>query len=66
MPIEQLLALYGYGGERKDDGSEDSSEGSENGEEASLAGTQARHSGDQETEDIKSDSVWETSKPESS
>lgn len=64
MPIEQLLALYGYGGERKDDGSEDSSEGSENGEEASLAGAQARHSGGQETEDIKSDSVWETSKPD--
>ena len=38
MPIEQLLALYGYGGEAKEDGGEDSNGASEKRDETSLAG----------------------------
>ena len=61
MPIEQLLALYGYGGEKKEEDSEDSSEGSEKGEETRLAGAHTHHSGGREADNVKSDSVRETS-----
>ena len=37
MPIEQLLALYGYGGEAKEDGEEDSNGASEKRDETSSA-----------------------------
>ena len=53
MPIEQLLALYGYGGEAKEDGSEDCSGESEKGDETSLAG---RLTNDQEGKSVEPDS----------
>ena len=53
MPIEQLLALYGYGGEAKEDGSEDCSGESEKGDETSSAG---RLTNDQEGKSVEPDS----------
>ena len=71
MPIEQLLALYGYGGEAKEDGGEDSNGASEKRDETSLAGETSsasetslacetslagRPTNDQEGKDVQSDS----------